>query len=134
MGNLRDRKHPLRPAPERISPTNASANDKMMSDPIELAANDVEMAEITQKEPNWADVVNKTVRAESQDDEEAQILDPHTNESERKICIACADRGHVLGTCPNEDKNEVLNLNTAQMHHLGQNINCNDKSATWVMM
>lgn len=73
----------------------------MMSDPIELAANDVEMAEITQKEldvPNGADVVNKTVRAESQDDEKAQVLDPHTNESERKICIACADRGHVLRT------------------------------------
>ena len=61
----------------RTSPTNANAEDTMMSDPIELTANDVKMAEITQKEPytpGRADVVDKTVRIESQDNEEAQIL------------------------------------------------------------
>ena len=134
-GDLRDRTNPLRPATERISPTNASTDNKTMSDPIELVANDVEMAEITQKEPNTpsgADVVNKTVRTESQDDEDAQIPDPHTDEAGRKICIVCADKGHVLGTCPNKDKNEIPNLNSAQMHHLGQNNNCDYKNTTRV--
>ena len=51
-GNLRDRTNPRQPAMVRTSPTNANAEDTMMSDPIELTANDIEMAEITQKEPN----------------------------------------------------------------------------------
>ena len=85
------------------------------------------MAEITQREPNTpsgAVVVNKTVRTESRDDEEAQILEPNTNESGRKICIVCADKGHVLETCPNKGKNKVPILNIVQIYHLGQNDNC----------
>ena len=104
-----------------------------MSDPIEQVPNNVEMTKITQKEPNaqiGADVVNKTVRTESQVDEEAEIRDPNTDESRRKICIVCAGKGHILGTCPITDKNKIPNLNTAQMHHLGQNIICDDKNAT----
>ena len=88
---------------ERMSPMNTGTADTTMSDPIELTANDVEMAEITQKEPNTpsgADVVNKTVRIESRDDEEAQISEPPTDKSGEKICAVCTDKEHVFETCP----------------------------------
>ena len=101
-------------------------------DPV---ADDVEMAESTPREPNaqcGAEVISKTIRIKPQDNVEAQVPGPQTDEPGWKICINCADNGHVLETWPNEDKNKALNLNTAQMHHLGQNNNCNDMNATWV--
>ena len=71
-----------------------------MSDPIQFATNDVEMTEITQTAPNTKSetvVVNNTVRVESRDDD-AQILAPHFDESDRKICVVCGNKGHVFET------------------------------------
>lgn len=68
-----------------------------MLDPIESATNDVEMTEITQTEPNTqseTDIVNNNVRVEPWD-YDAQILAPHSYESDMKICVVCGNKGHV---------------------------------------
>ena len=133
-GNLRDRTTPPRPVMERTSPTNAGADDTIMSNPIESANYDVDMTETTPTEQNTpceTDVVNKTVRVEPQD-HDAQILAPHSNESDRKICAICGNKGHVFETCPDKGKGKIPILNIAQMYHMGQNNNRDDTEATWV--
>ena len=122
MGDLRDRTNPSRFTPTGVKPV----------------TDDVAMTEDTPSEPNApckTEVVSKTVRIESQDDMEAQVPSPQNKEPSWKvwkICIKCGKKGHVTETCPNGNKNEVLNLNAAQIYHLGQNNNCNDKNTTWI--
>ena len=131
-GNLRDRTTPPRPVMERTSPTNAGTDDTIMSNPIESANYDVtETTPTEQNTPCETDVVNKTVRVEPQD-HDAQILAPHSDESDRKICAICGNKGHVFETCLDKGKGKIPILNIAQMYHMGQNNNCHDMNATWV--
>ena len=56
-------------------------------DPV---ADDIEMAEGTPREPDapcGAEVISKTIRIEPQDNVEAQVSGPQTDEPGWKICI-----------------------------------------------
>ena len=119
-GDLRDRKKPLHHTSTEVDPV----------------VDDVEMAENPQGEPDAPpeeEIVNKTIWLEPQDNGEAQIPNPQTNEpgwKVWKICRRCSEKGHVLESCP-MNVNEPLNLTAAQLYHLGQKNNC-IKDATWV--
>ena len=90
----------------------------------------------TQGEPDAPpeeEIVNKTVRLDPKDDEDAQFPNPQTKEpgwKVWKICHGCSEKGHVLESCP-MNVNEPLNLTAVQLYHLGQKNNRN-KDATLV--
>ena len=104
-GNLRDRMTPPQPV----------TDDMTMSNPIESANYDVDMTETRPTEHNTpckTDVVNKTVRVEPRDDD-TQILAPHSDESDRKIC---GNKGHVFETCPDKVKGKIWTYTTLEKH------------------
>ena len=119
-GPLKDRTDPLRNTPKEMDPV----------------VDDVEMTENSPKEtnaPHKVEIFNKTVRIEHQDDMEAQAPGSQTNKPGLKvwkICCNCSEKGHFLETCP-KNKHKALNLNIAQLYHMGQNNNRNE-DVDWV--
>ena len=86
------------------------ANAEPVDDDIEMMKKPQEESDTKPEE----EIVNKTVRLDSQDNE-----DPQPNKPNRIRCLGCFEKGHILELCP-KNANEKLKLTSCQLYQMGQ--------------